>query len=96
MLKDSCKSIKSDDSSFIQKLNEYFSHHSDYIQNKTNMNSFSINHCYGRVKYNTNKFVSKSREVLTKNVFECLKKSRDTMVADLFTSLPSPDGSFSK
>lgn len=87
--------------SVVQKLNEYFGHNSEYITMKSNnsgqrSNSFGINHYAGKVKYDAANMLNKCRENLTKGVIECLQKSDDVFVSDLFASVSLPTGSFAK
>ncbi|CAF0706559.1 unnamed protein product [Brachionus calyciflorus] len=95
LLREECKSNLSDDSEFVQKLNEYFGHNSDYVAFKSNPLNFGINHSAGKVKYNAKSMISKSKDFLSKNIIECLQKSDDTFISDLFVALPSPNGCFS-
>jgi myosin heavy subunit len=81
---------------FVQKLNEYFGHNSEFIAIKNSPINFGINHHAGRVKYTGTNILDKCKEFLTKNLIECLQKSEDYFVADLFLSMPTPNGSFSK
>jgi chitin synthase len=93
LLKDECKST--DDSPITQKLNEYFGHNSDYIAGKNNAQFFGINHYSGKVRYDEKSLLSKCKDFLSKNMIECLQKSGDHFVSDLFSFMPLPNGSFS-
>ena len=110
LLKDECKTpIDSSSASVIHKLNEYFGHNSDFVSSRTSSSStsnlatasgpsnhfFGINHFAGKVKYDARGLVSKCKDHLSKNVIECLQKSGDHFVADLFSFMPLPNGSFS-
>ncbi len=79
----------------MQKLNDYFGHHGDFIQIKNNSSSFGISHFAGKVKYDVYNFLNQSKDFLSKNIIECLQKSDDHFVADLFSNLPSPTGCYS-
>ena len=96
VLKDACKSAESDDLSVVQKFNEYFGHHSDYVAHKSHPENFSVLHYAAKVKYNGKMILSKSRENLSKETLECLQKSEDSFVVDLFSSIPGTNGNFSK
>ena len=103
--------IDSSSASVIHKLNEYFGHNSDFVSSRTSSSStsnlanaasggasnhfFGINHFAGKVKYDARGLVSKCKDHLSKNVIECLQKSGDHFVADLFSFMPLPNGSFS-
>ena len=105
LLKDECKTPIDSSSSVIHKLNEYFGHNSDFISSKTSSTSnlanggsanfFGINHFAGKVRYDARGLVSKCKDHLSKNVIECLQKSGDHFVADLFSFMPLPNGSYS-
>lgn len=58
--------------------------------------AFGINHTSGKVKYSAKNMVVKCRDFLSKNIIECLQKSDDIFISDLFMALPAPNGSFSK
>lgn len=85
--------------SVIQKLNEYFGHNSEYIAIKSNAQkstSFGISHYAGKVKYEASNILNKCRETLPKSAIDCLQKSGDVLISDLFASMPLPNGTFSK
>lgn len=84
--------------SVVQKLNEYFGHNSEYItiKNGQKSTSFGINHYAGKVKYEAANMLNKCRETLHKSVLECLQRSEDVFISDLFTSVALPNGSYSK
>ena len=96
VLKDSCKQSVVDEAAFVQNLKEYFGHHSEFISSKSNALSFGINHFAGKVKYDSSRFLQKSKEAISKNVFECLQKSQDFFIVDLFLGVPMSNGSFAK
>lgn len=58
--------------------------------------TFGINHTFGKVKYSAQNMIFKCRDFLSKNIIECLQKSDDVFISDLFVALPAPNGSFSK
>lgn len=99
ILKDESKSFDSDDRKCVEKFNDYFKHNDDFISspdNKQKQINFGIVHTHGKVKYNATKILDKFRDYFCKSLSECLQKSSDNFIADLFTTLPSPNGSFSK
>ena len=97
MIKEECKISNSNDSTCVEKLNGYFQHHNDYINYKQQIpTSFGINHYAGKVKYEAKNFLIKNRESLCKSIIECMQKSEDNFVADIFMALPAPNGSFSR
>ncbi len=96
ILKDACKVCEYDDAAFVQNLKDYFGHHSEFSVSKSNPLSFTVNHFAGKVRYDGTKFLSKSKEALSKSVFECLQKSQDNFLADFFANFPLPNGSYSK
>lgn len=97
ILKEESKSQYSDDEKCIEKFNEYFTHNPEYVTYKqANSINFGISHSSGKVKYDATKILTKSRDYLCKSIVECLQKSGDNFVSDLFMTLPAPNGSFSK
>jgi myosin heavy subunit len=98
ILKEECKSQSNgeDDTVFVQKLNDYFGHNTDYIHFKNKPFNFGLNHYTGKTRYNGEEFLTKSKEFLSKNLIDCLQKSEDIFVSDLLTAMPAPNGSFSK
>ena len=96
LLREECKSNSTDDLTVVQKFNEYFGHNNDFIYVKNNPNVFGINHFSGKIKYDGTKLLSKCKDFISKNMIECLQKSDDFFIADLFSFLPLPNGSFSK
>ena len=102
ILKEECKisnNTNEDNLNVVQKLNEYFGHNSEYITIKSGgqtATSFGVNHYAGKVKYEANNMLNKCRDVLAKNVLDCMQKSEDVFVGDLFASVSLPNGSFSK
>ena len=86
-MKDSAKSStdNEDNALFVQKLKQYFGHYSQYVPSKTNNVSFSINHVNGKVRYDARNFLDKSKEALSSNIFDCLQRSEDHFIADLFS-----------
>ena len=87
----------------VQKLNEHFGNHREYIIIKSieRNESFGVNHYAGEVKYETTDLLKINAfdgdlhmNVLTK-VLDCMRKSNDEFVHDLF-STPVPNESFSK
>jgi myosin heavy subunit len=99
ILKDESKTFDSDDRKCVDKFNDYFNHNDDFISssnNKQNPPSFGLVHTHGKIKYNATKILDKFRDYFCKSLAECLQKSDDHFIADLFSTLPSPNGSFSK
>ncbi len=97
VIKEECKSSDSDDTTCVEKLNEYFHHHADYINYKQQVpTSFGINHYAGKVKYEARNILAKNRDSLCKSVIECMQKSEDNFISDIFMALPAPNGSFSR
>jgi len=96
ILKDTSKasSKHGDDALLVQEFKEYFGHYNEYIPSKTGSVGFGINHFNGRVKYDARNFVDQAKEAISLNVFECLQKSQDHFIADLFTGMPMANGSF--
>jgi len=86
ILKDSCKvaSHKGEDQLLVQNLKEYFGHCSEFIPTRSGEISFGVEHIGGKVKYDARNFVDQAKETIGMNVFECLQKSGDNFVADLF------------
>jgi myosin heavy subunit len=95
-LKDECKKPNSDAATFVQKLNDYFGHDNDFIPIKNAPNQFGVNHYAGKVKYIVKDFLSTNRDNVSKNIIECLQRSEDNFISDLFLTLPLPNGSYSK
>jgi myosin heavy subunit len=96
IIKEECRMSNSDDIKCVEKLNEYFHHHSNYITFKQNNLNFGVSHFAGKVRYSAARFLSKNKETLLKTVLECMQKSDDHFVSDMFMALPGPNGSFSK
>lgn len=96
LLKDECKSSEPDEMSFVQKLNEYFGHHNDFVPNKSDPSCFGVNHYSGKVRYHSKDMMIKCKDYMSKNIIECFQKSDDHFISDLFLALPTPTGSFSK
>ena len=97
MIKEECKLSDSDDTQCVEKLNEYFQHHADFINYKQkHPTSFGISHYAGKVKYESKNILAKNREYLCKSIIECMQKSEDNFIADIFMALPAPNGSFSR
>ncbi len=98
ILKEECKSQSNgeDDTVFVQKMNDYFGHNTDFIYFKNKPFNFGLNHYAGKTKYTGENFLNKCKEFLSKSLVDCLQKSEDMFVSDLFTAMPAPNGSFSK
>ena len=84
-----------------EEFNEYFNRHTDYIAYKndsggSSTSSFDIVHYAGKVKYDGTNIAAKSKDILCKCLIECMQKSEDNFISDLFLALPAPNGSFSK
>ena len=98
MLKDECK-LATDESHALlsQKLAEYFGHHADFMASKNGAGAatFGVQHYAGKVRYEEKGLIVKCKDYLSKNVIECLQKSGDHFVADLFSFMPLPNGSYS-
>ena len=57
--------------------------------------TFGVQHYTGKVRYEEKGLIVKCKDYLSKNVIECLQKSGDHFVADLFSFMPLPNGSYS-
>ena len=86
ILKDSCKTAphRDEDALLVQNLKEYFGHYSEFIPSKSGGSSFGIGHVNGKVKYDVKNFLDQAKESLSMNIFECMQRSQDHFVVDLF------------
>jgi len=86
ILKDAGKAAphRGEDQLLVQNLKEYFGHYSEFIPSRSGGISFGVEHCGGKVKYDARNFVEQAKETISLNVFECLQRSEDHFLADLF------------
>jgi chitin synthase len=98
ILKDACKTAphKGEDALLAQNLKEYFGHYSEFIPSKSGGISFGIDHFSGKVKYDARNLLEQCKESISMNVFDCLQKSQDHFISDLFGVSPLANGSFTE
>lgn len=96
ILKDTAKtsSEKEDEILFVQKLKQYFGHYSEFVPSNSSSSGFSIKHSAGKISYSTGHFLERSKEPLSSNLFDCMQKSSDHFILDLFSGSSLPNGSF--
>lgn len=78
---------KSNDSAFLQKLNQYFGKqrkHPKFKESQFAGSTFSIYHYAGIVEYDVTDWVNKNRDLFISDLDTCMKNSKINFIAKLF------------
>ncbi|KAL3836174.1 hypothetical protein ACJMK2_021616 [Sinanodonta woodiana] len=84
------------DESFVRQLNTSYGQSKFYTQSKSNQPEFTISHFAGQVMYTATGFIEKNRDLLNKELKECMKRSSDEFISDLFKVKKGPTGTISE
>ncbi|KAL3836165.1 hypothetical protein ACJMK2_021607 [Sinanodonta woodiana] len=83
------------DMSFVRQLNDNYMNNELFSRSQSNEVEFAIKHFAGKVLYNTKGFIEKNRDLLNDELEECMKRSTDGFISDLFIVQKNATGTIS-
>jgi myosin heavy subunit len=84
------------DSSLLVKWNDQFNKHPNYKPDIREDMQFTIKHYAGKVIYDATGFLEKNRDNFSENLKDCLLRSRNEFISDLFNASLSDVGGLSR